>query len=152
MDEEYLYWFILIVSVIIVLIIIPRFFFYTPRGDIDNYYTEKLDEKMDTSELIEALYELCIYDYCKVRWHYTFLLSLTASIFLLYIIDSFNLQNIIIATLLFFVALELPGRLENGHIKSTTTNKATIIFGALSDRSNKMKNKSRKNIKHDKNY
>lgn len=144
MEEEYVYWFVLIISLIIVLIIIPRFHFYTPRGDIDNYYEDRLDYRMDNMDLIEALYELCIYDYCKVRWHYTFLLSFVVSVFLLYIIDAINLANVIIGTLIIFVAMELPGRLENGHIKSTTTNKATMIYGALNDR---LKNKDKKKYK-----
>ena len=134
MDDEYLYWFVLIISLLIVVIVIPRFYFYTPRGDIENYHTEKLDNKMSNMDLIEAMYELSIYDYCKVRWHYTFLLSLVAAVFVLYIVDAFNLKNVIITTLVFFMVIEIPNRLENGHIKSTTTNKSTIIYGALSDR------------------
>ena len=134
MSELDVYGIVLVISIIIVLIIIPRFHFYTPDGDISNYYEEKMDCNKSDIDLIESLYGLCIYDYCKVRWHYTFLLSLVASIFGLYLINCVNLRNIIILTLLFFIAIELPGRLESGHIKSTTANKATIIYGALSDR------------------
>ena len=144
MNDEYVYWIVLIISVILVLIIIPRFYFYTPRGDIYNYYAEKLDCEMTDIELIEALYELTIYDYCKVRWHYTFLLSLVAAIFIMYLIDCVSLRNIIIGTLIFFIVIELPGRLENGHLKSTTSNKATIIYGALSDRLDNDNNKNNK--------
>lgn len=135
LDEyEYVYWFVLIVSVLIVVIIIPRFHFYTPHGDIDNFYTEKIDTKVSNLELAETLYELSIYDYCKVRWHYTFLLSLVGAVFTLYLINCVTLANIIIATLAFFIVIEIPGRLESGHIKSATANKASIVFGALSER------------------
>lgn len=134
-DYEYVYWFVLIASLVIVVIIIPRFFFYTPHGDIDNFYAEKIEtNKVSNEELLETLYELSIYDYCKVRWHYTFLLSLVAAIFTLYLIDCVSLKGIIITTLTFFIAIEIPGRLENSHIKNTTANKASIIYGALSDR------------------
>lgn len=138
MDEnidDYVYSFVLLVSIIIVIIVIPRFYFYTPHGDIKNFYKEKIN-KVSNEKLLETLYELSIYDYCKVRWHYTFLLSLVVGIFLLYLIDSVSLKNIIIATLLLFIAIEIPGRLENGHIKNATVNKASIVYGTLNDRIN----------------
>lgn len=134
MSDEYAYWFVLLVSLLIVLIIIPRFYFYTPHGDIKNYYNKKLDCETSDMDLIETLYELCIYDYCKVRWHYTFLLSIVSAIFILYLVGAVNLRNIIIVTLAFFIAIEIPGRVENGHIRSATANKASIIYGALTDR------------------
>ncbi len=131
---DYAFWFVLLVSFIIVIIIIPRFFFYTPHGDINNFYAEKVSCKKSDEELIETLYELSVYDYCKVRWHYTFLLSLTASIIILYLINCVSLANIIIATVILFIAIEIPGRLENGHIKNATANKASIVYGVLLDR------------------
>lgn len=134
MKPSTLYWVVLIMSVLLVLIVIPRFYFYTPHGDINNFYHEKINHKMSQYELVEELYELCIFDYCKVRWHYTFTLSLFSSILVLYLLNCFNLRNVIILTLAFFIVIEVPNRLENGHIKNSTANKATLLFGALSDR------------------
>ena len=138
--NDYAFWFVLLISFIIVIIIIPRFFFYTPHGDIDNFYAEKISCKKSDKELVETLYELSIYDYCKVRWHYTFLLSLAASILILYLVNCVSLANIIIATVVFFIAIEIPGRLENGHIKNATANKASIIYGVLLDRLDRLSN------------
>ena len=134
MDDNSLYWIVLVLSVILVVIVVPRFHFYTPEGDITNFYKKDIDRKYSDEKLLDKLYRLCIYDYCKVRWHYTFLLSLISSIFVLYLINSFSLRNLIILTLAFFIVIEVPNRLENGHIKSKTANKATLIYSTLMER------------------
>lgn len=138
MNEEYtaLYWIVLIISLFLVVFIIPRLYFYTAEGHVTNYYQKDIDrDKYTTDELIDKLYRLSIYDYCKVRWHYTFLLSIVMAIFVLFLINGkLDLKNLIILTLLFFVAIEVPNRLENGHLKGKTFNKATLIYSTVIER------------------
>ena len=137
-NHEYtiLYWIILIISLFLVIFIIPRLYFYTAEGAITNFYQKDIDrDKYSRDELIDKLYRLSIYDYCKVRWHYTFLLCLVLALFVLYLINGvFDLKNLIILTLLFFVAMEVPNRLENSHLKNKTANKATLIYSTLIER------------------
>lgn len=135
-DYNTLYWIVLILSVFLVVFFIPRLYFYTAEGAITNFYPEDIDRnKYSKDELIDKLYRLAIYDYCKVRWHYTFILSLVAAFFSLYLINGcFTLFNLIILTLIFFTVIEVPGRLENSHLKNKTANKATLIYSTLIER------------------
>ena len=135
-DDCTLYWIVLILSLFLVVFVVPRLCLYTAEGDIANFYPEDINRnKYSSDELIDKLYRLSIYDYCKVRWHYTFILSLVAALFTLYLINGIlDLKNLIILTLLFFIVIEVPGRLENGHLKSKTTNKATLIYSTLMER------------------
>lgn len=138
-ENEILYWIVLVLSLVLVLFVIPRLYFYTAEGHITNFYQKECHKgkKPSNRELLEDLYKLSIYDYCKVRWHYTFLLSLVSAIFVLYLINGcLNLRNLIILTLIFFVVIEVPSRLENGHIKGKIANKSTMIYSKLRERLN----------------
>ena len=127
---------VLLLAIVLVLVVVPRFLFYTPEGDINNFYSKDIKREYSDEKLLNKLYRLSIYDYCKVRWHYIFILSLVSAIFILYLIDSFSLRNLIILALAFFIVIEVPTRLENGHIKSKTANKATLIYSTLMERHN----------------
>lgn len=128
--ETGVYWIVLILSVVLVVVIIPRFYFYTPEGDIKNYHPSDV-KSCDQKKMLKQLYELSLYDYCQVRWHYTFVLSLVSSIFLTYVINAISLANIIISTLIFFIALEIPSKLEHAHTYSSRANKATQLYTLL---------------------
>ena len=128
--ETGVYWLVLILSVLLVIIVIPRFYFYTPEGDIKNYHPSDIKSR-NKDKLLKDLYELSLYDYCQVRWHYTFLLSLVSSIFLMYLVEAVSLANIIVGTIVFFIALEIPIKLERSHIHSSRANKATQLYTML---------------------
>ena len=135
-ESNILYWIILILTLFLIIFIIPRFYFYTAEGAITNFYSMDIDRnKYSKDDLIDKLYRLSIYDFCKVRWHYTFLLSLISSFFVIYLFDIyFDLKNVFLLSLFFFVVIEVPGRLENGHLKNKIANKATLIYSTLIER------------------
>ncbi len=139
--ETVVYWLVLILSFLLVLIVVPRFHFYTPDGDVKNYYQEDIDYDKTYDKLLRKLYKLSLYDYCRVKWHYTFLLSLISSVFLMYLVNAASISNIIISTLLFFIVLEVPARLETAHVYSGRSHQATLIYSALMDRKNSHREK-----------
>lgn len=135
MNHENVLWvLILFLTILLIIFVVPRFYLYTSEGDIENFYAKDLNRDKSYNKLLEKLYKLSLYDYCKVRWHYLFLLSILASLFVIFLIDSVSLKNFIIVGLIFFLVLTVPTSVDTSHFKSKIANEATLIYSTLKER------------------
>lgn len=120
-----------IIIVLLIIFITPRFFIYSPSGDVRIFFKDDLDYNATEDEMVERLYTLAIYPYTHVQWHYTAILSILAAFILLYAVGALNIRNFIIAVLIFFLIIDVPYRTINAHNTSLLANEATQIYGAL---------------------
>ena len=130
---------IIILVVIFIIFVFPRFFLYTPSGDISNFYNKEISNYSSISKLLESLYKSSILPYSKVLWHYNLVLSLFCSFLFLYIFNILTSRNLIICVLLFFVIIEIPNRFISSHYNSINANYSTSLYSILKDRLNYIK-------------
>lgn len=130
---------IIILVVIFIIFVFPRFFLYTPSGDINNFYNKEISNYSSISKLLESLYKSSILPYSKVLWHYNLVLSLFCSFLFLYIFNILTSRNLIICVFLFFVIIEIPNRFISAHYNSINANYSTSLYSILKDRLNYIK-------------
>lgn len=127
--------FIQVVFLIILIGVILTLLKYSKEGDILTFTgncpsVQKLREKFPTKDqLVERLHNLLIYKESYVRWNSFLVISMFASMVILYFLrGEVKLAEFIILTSFIFLAIDLPNRWAHSHIQKGVIQEGTQLY------------------------
>lgn len=119
---DYIVFLILIATVIL---IVYTLCMYSRKGDIGVFAIKdpnKLKESYPTKEaILNRLHELCVHEKEAVVWNRNLASSFLVAFLILYIVNALTLANFVLTMAIVFIAIELPGRWQNTHVKVQDT-------------------------------